>query len=138
MRRLIAPLTIKIFRARANLSHRRLPPQANFSNESRNAGGKVRGSHCSWIPGFLSVTSLRALRVPVVKSTSLPLCVAKLMRIPCACLAAIALCLTTAATAEEIVIDFEQVSIRLDPKNDEAVNTGKMPGKELGVTAPDD
>ena len=37
-------------------------------------------------------------------------------------LAAIALCLATAAKTEEIVIDFEQVSIRLDPKNDELVN----------------
>ena len=45
-----------------------------------------------------------------------------LIRIRCACLAGIALCLATAATAEEIVIDFEQVPIRLDPKNDEAVN----------------
>ncbi len=45
-----------------------------------------------------------------------------LMRIQCACLAGIALCVATAATAEEIVIDFEQVAIRLDPKNDEVVN----------------
>ena len=39
-----------------------------------------------------------------------------------ACVAGIALCLATVATAEEIVIDFEQVAIRLDPKNDEIVN----------------
>ena len=45
-----------------------------------------------------------------------------LTRIQCACLAGIALCLQTAATAEEIVIDFEKVAIRLDPKNDEALN----------------
>jgi hypothetical protein len=45
-----------------------------------------------------------------------------LMRIQCACLASILLCVATAATAEEIVIDFEQVAIRLDPKNDEVVN----------------
>jgi hypothetical protein len=44
------------------------------------------------------------------------------MRIQCACLAGIALCVATAATAEEIVIDFERVAIRLDPKNDEVVN----------------
>jgi hypothetical protein len=32
------------------------------------------------------------------------------------------LCLATTATADEVVIDFEKVAIRLDPKNDEAVN----------------
>ena len=45
-----------------------------------------------------------------------------LVQVRAACLAGIALCLATVATAEEIVIDFEQVSIRLDPKNDEIVN----------------
>jgi hypothetical protein len=34
----------------------------------------------------------------------------------------VAISWASAATAEEVVIDFEQVSIRLDPKNDEAVN----------------
>jgi hypothetical protein len=47
---------------------------------------------------------------------------ATLVRFRNACLAAIALCLANAATADEVVIDFEQVSIRLDPKNDEVVN----------------
>jgi hypothetical protein len=36
--------------------------------------------------------------------------------------AGFALCLSSVAAAEEIVIDFEQVTIKLDPKNDEAVN----------------
>ena len=40
----------------------------------------------------------------------------------CACLAGIALCLAGTVTAEEVVIDFEQVPIKLDPKNDEVVN----------------
>jgi hypothetical protein len=38
------------------------------------------------------------------------------------CLAAVVLCSSLAVEAEEIVIDFEQVPIKLDPKNDEAVN----------------
>ena len=45
-----------------------------------------------------------------------------LIRIKAACLAGLALCLATSATADEVVIDFEQVPIRLEPKNDEAVN----------------
>jgi hypothetical protein len=45
-----------------------------------------------------------------------------LIQIRYTCLAAIVVCLATVATAEEIVIDFEQVPVRLDPKNDEAVN----------------
>jgi hypothetical protein len=45
-----------------------------------------------------------------------------IVQIPHACVAGLALCLASAATAEEVVIDFEQVSLRLDPKNDEAVN----------------
>jgi hypothetical protein len=36
--------------------------------------------------------------------------------------AGLALCLATVATAAEVVIDFEQVPIRLDPTNDELVN----------------
>jgi hypothetical protein len=45
-----------------------------------------------------------------------------LILIRCAFLVAVAVCSSSAAAAEEIVIDFEQVPIRLDPKNDEAVN----------------
>jgi hypothetical protein len=37
-------------------------------------------------------------------------------------LVGLALCLSTAAVAEEVVIDFEQVPIWLDPENDERVN----------------
>jgi len=37
-------------------------------------------------------------------------------------MAGLVLCLATGATAGEVVIDFEQVPIRLDPKNDELVN----------------
>ena len=47
---------------------------------------------------------------------------AALILIRCAFLVAVAVCSSSAAAAEEIVIDFEQVPIRLDPKNDEAVN----------------
>ena len=45
-----------------------------------------------------------------------------LISIRCALLVGIALCLSSAVAADEVVIDFERVSIRLDPKNDEAVN----------------
>jgi hypothetical protein len=45
-----------------------------------------------------------------------------LIQIRYPCLAGLALCLATAVTREEIVIDFEQVPIRVDPKNDEAAN----------------
>jgi hypothetical protein len=45
-----------------------------------------------------------------------------LISIRCVFLAGIALCSSPAAAADEIVIDFEQVPIRLDPKNDEAIN----------------
>jgi hypothetical protein len=37
-------------------------------------------------------------------------------------LACLALCLSTVAKADEVVIDFEDVPIRLDPSNDEIVN----------------
>jgi hypothetical protein len=47
---------------------------------------------------------------------------AALIPIRCVFVAGIAICLATAAMADEIIIDFEQVPIRLDPKNDEAVN----------------
>jgi hypothetical protein len=47
---------------------------------------------------------------------------AALIQIPCACLAALLLCVSIAAGADEVVIDFEQVAIKLDPKYDEAVN----------------
>lgn len=47
---------------------------------------------------------------------------AALNPIRCALLAGLALSLVTAATAQEVLIDFEQVPVRLDPKNDEAVN----------------
>ena len=39
-----------------------------------------------------------------------------------ACLAGLAFCLSAAAIADEVVIDFEEVAIRLDPTNDEVVN----------------
>ena len=39
-----------------------------------------------------------------------------------ACLAGLAFCLSAAAMADEVVIDFEEVPIRLDPTNDEVVN----------------
>jgi hypothetical protein len=45
-----------------------------------------------------------------------------LFQIRRAYLVSFALCLATSAKAEEVVIDFEQVAVRLDPKNDEAVN----------------
>ena len=51
----------------------------------------------------------------------MPMLVA-LGQIPRASLVVLAIGLATAATAGEIVIDFEQVAIRLDPKNDEVVN----------------
>jgi hypothetical protein len=44
------------------------------------------------------------------------------MPIRSTCVAALLLCGSIAAGADEVVIDFEQVAIRLDPKNDEAVN----------------
>lgn len=44
------------------------------------------------------------------------------IRIHCAWFAGLTLCLSTVAKADEVVIDFEQVSIRLDPTNDEVVN----------------
>jgi hypothetical protein len=47
---------------------------------------------------------------------------ALLVQIRNACFAGIALCMANVATADEVVIDFEQVPIRLDPKNDEVVN----------------
>jgi hypothetical protein len=47
---------------------------------------------------------------------------AALIQILCTCLAALVLCVSIAAGSDEVVIDFEQVAIRLDPKNDEAVN----------------
>jgi hypothetical protein len=40
----------------------------------------------------------------------------------CALFAILAPCLATLATADEVVIDFEEVPIRLDPTNDEVVN----------------
>lgn len=45
-----------------------------------------------------------------------------LLSICCAFLVGIVLCASSAMAAEEIVIDFEQVSIMLDATNDEAVN----------------
>ena len=45
-----------------------------------------------------------------------------LIQIQYVCLAGIAPCLATVATAEEVVIDFEEVPVRLDPQNDEVVN----------------
>jgi hypothetical protein len=47
---------------------------------------------------------------------------AALIAIRCAFLAGVALCSSWIVAAEEVVIDFEQVPIKLDPKNDEAVN----------------
>jgi hypothetical protein len=44
------------------------------------------------------------------------------IRIPCAWIAGLALCLSTVAMADELVIDFERVPILLDPTNDEVVN----------------
>lgn len=44
------------------------------------------------------------------------------IRIRCACFAILSLCLSAVATADEVVIDFEEVPIRLDPTNDEVVN----------------
>lgn len=48
--------------------------------------------------------------------------VSRMIKRRCTMLAVLALCWTTMATAEEVLIDFEQVAIRLDPKNDEIVN----------------
>ncbi len=42
--------------------------------------------------------------------------------IRCSLLAGLVLCSSSAVGAEEVVIDFEQVQIMLDPTNDEAVN----------------
>jgi hypothetical protein len=47
---------------------------------------------------------------------------AALIQIPCASLAALLFCVSIATGADEVVIDFEQAAIKLDPKNDEAVN----------------
>ncbi|MEX0938808.1 MAG: hypothetical protein WDZ59_13180 [Pirellulales bacterium] len=45
-----------------------------------------------------------------------------LIRMRYAWFAGLALCLSNAATADDVVIDFEQAPIRLDPTNDEVVN----------------
>src|SRR4029079_10065567 len=47
---------------------------------------------------------------------------AALLSIRGAILARTGLCMSPAVAADEVVIDFEQVAIKLDPKNDEAVN----------------
>ncbi len=47
---------------------------------------------------------------------------AALISLRCTFLAGMALCSSPAAAADEVVIDFEQVAIQLDPNNDEAVN----------------
>jgi hypothetical protein len=45
-----------------------------------------------------------------------------LIQIRYAYLASLALCVSTSAKADEVIIDFEKAAIRLDPKNDEAVS----------------
>jgi hypothetical protein len=45
-----------------------------------------------------------------------------LVSIRCALVAGIALCASSATATDEVVIDFEQVAIMLDPQNDESVN----------------
>ena len=48
------------------------------------------------------------------------------IRIRCTWFAGLAICLATFGTADEVVIDFEQVPIQLDPTNDEVVNRAEQ------------